>query len=869
MLRSRVLVSLAALATLVALLVPTGPAAATPPSVEPDLNTEVWMSSFTVPWDIAFTPDGWAIVPERDTGDITVRSPGGTTRDITADMSDLNPDGEGGLMGLVVDPDFDQNRRFYTCHTTNADVEVVAWRMNNGYTAATRVDDPLIDGIDRTSGRHSGCRLRFGWEGYLWVATGDAALGSTPQDLESLAGKVLRVDPETGAGHPKNPFVGRAGDDRIYSYGHRNPQGLDRRPCTKQMWSGEHGPGTDDEINLLRRGGNYGWDPVSPGNPNFYNENVPMTDTSLPGPQRQAKWASGFPTVALSGIGWIRGADWGAWDGELAGATLKNQELMIFEFGNRDRLLDVDIPSELDSSFVGSGFGRLRTAVTGPDGALYVASDGARSIIRVTPDAGPTPGDQDINGDGFDDLVVGAPGKDIGARNGAGGVTALYGGAESIRPNANGSEFRSQANLKGASAQGGDAAGSSIAYGDIDGDGLTDIVIGAPGERVNGNNNSGAIHIVCGRTAGVEGRSSMTLSQTGSVAGVPQANDSWGEAVAIGDFDGDGYDDIAVGAPGETLSGATSAGAVTILYGTPAGTTSENSAVFNQASGGGSRSAGNRFGASLATGDFDGDGRDDLAVGAPGTSVSGVGNAGAVTVFYGTATGLSANGADRFDQTNAPGDNGAGDGFGTTLASGDFNDDNRADLAIGSPSEDIGSTSNAGGVAVLYGASGGLSTSGAELFTQGGGISGASETGDQLGAALEAGDFDGDGNDDLAIGSPGENTSRGRVVILEGNFAGLDFAQAFSAAGPVAGKPQNGDRFGAALRSGDYDNDGNDDLAIGVPGENAGGRADTGAVVVMDGSASGLARDDSRAFTQASRGVAGVRAANDLWGFAL
>ena len=117
--------------------------------------------------------------------------------------------------------------------STSTDVEVVAWTMNNGYTAATRVNDPLIDGIDRTSGRHSGCRLRFGWEGYLWVATGDAALGSTPQDLNSLAGKVLRVDPETGAGHPKNPFVARAGDDRIYSYGHRNPQGLDRRPCTR------------------------------------------------------------------------------------------------------------------------------------------------------------------------------------------------------------------------------------------------------------------------------------------------------------------------------------------------------------------------------------------------------------------------------------------------------------------------------------------------------------------------------------------------------------------------------------------------------------------------------------------------------------
>ena len=81
----------------------------------------------SIPWDIAFTPDGHAIVPERDSGDIVVRSPGGAVTEISADMSDLNPSGEGGLLGLVVDPDFDQNRRFYTCQTSSSDVQVIAW----------------------------------------------------------------------------------------------------------------------------------------------------------------------------------------------------------------------------------------------------------------------------------------------------------------------------------------------------------------------------------------------------------------------------------------------------------------------------------------------------------------------------------------------------------------------------------------------------------------------------------------------------------------------------------------------------------------------------------------------------------------------
>ena len=191
--RSRLLVAFAALATLAALLAAPGPAAATDPSVEPDLTVDEWLTGLSIPWDIAFTPDGYAIVPERDSGDIVVRAPGGAVTDIAADMSDLNSSGEGGLLGLVIDPDFAQNRRFYTCQTTSSDVQVIAWRMNGGYTAATRVADPLVGGIDRTSGRHSGCRLRFGWEGYLWIATGDAARGSTPQDLGSLAGKVLRT----------------------------------------------------------------------------------------------------------------------------------------------------------------------------------------------------------------------------------------------------------------------------------------------------------------------------------------------------------------------------------------------------------------------------------------------------------------------------------------------------------------------------------------------------------------------------------------------------------------------------------------------------------------------------------------------------
>ena len=238
----------------------------------PEITVTTLVSGLNIPWGIAFTPDGTMLFTERG-GKLSGRLTDGTVQTVTADFSDLFVLGESGLMAIIVDPDFASNRRFYTCQAhTGPEVQVIAWTLNAAYTAATRSGDPLVGGIpaSATSGRHGGCRLRFGPDGYLWIATGDAAVGTTPQGLNSLGGKVLRVDASTGAGAPGNPF---ASSPLIYTYGHRNVQGLALRPGTRQMWSVEHGPDVDDEINLLVAGGNYGWDPV-PG----YNESVPMTD---------------------------------------------------------------------------------------------------------------------------------------------------------------------------------------------------------------------------------------------------------------------------------------------------------------------------------------------------------------------------------------------------------------------------------------------------------------------------------------------------------------------------------------------------------------------------------------------------------------
>ena len=345
----------------------------------PGIQVTTLVSGLSIPWDIAFTPDGTMLFTQR-AGVLSSRLPAGAVHTITADFSDLYVAGEVGLMAIVVDPGFASNRRFYTCQShTGPGVQVIAWTIDTAYTTATRVADPLVGGLP-TASTHGGCRLRFGPQGYLWIATGDGRTGTVPQDLDSLGGKILRVNAMTGAGAPGNPFPDAP---LVYTYGHRNVQGLALRPGTSQMWSVEHGPEFDDEINLLTAGGNYGWDPV-PG----YDQSVPMTDlVKFPGAV-EARWSSGSSTRATSGGIFLEGARWGVWEGRLAVATLKDRKLRLFEFTPQGALVSQVIVSEFDGTY-----GRLRTPMLGPNGALYVTTSnggGADLILRVGENRPPT-----------------------------------------------------------------------------------------------------------------------------------------------------------------------------------------------------------------------------------------------------------------------------------------------------------------------------------------------------------------------------------------------------------------------------------------------------------------------------------------------
>ncbi|WP_369774551.1 PQQ-dependent sugar dehydrogenase [Saccharopolyspora cebuensis] len=363
-----------------------GPAPTTPTSApENALRVEVVASGLENPWDIGFLPGGRALVTERS-GGLTLLdglTPGATATPVQADFGDLAVGGEGGLMGLLPHPDFATNRLFLTCQNHAEDVRVITWRLAEDGSRADRVGEPLLTGLPvNPSGRHSGCRPALAEDGALLLATGDAARPDVPQDRTSLGGKVLRMDVDTGAPLPDNPFADspNPAERLVYSYGHRNPQGVAVRPGG-QVFIAEHGPDVDDEINPLRAGGNYGWDPSRGGTEDSYDESVPMTDLNRFPDAVPAVWSSGSPTEAIAGAGFLTGPQWGALDGVLAVPALKGSKLLLFRLAEDGRVEQVSVPPELDGTH-----GRLRTLRQGPDGAAYVTTDNGTDdeVLRIT-----------------------------------------------------------------------------------------------------------------------------------------------------------------------------------------------------------------------------------------------------------------------------------------------------------------------------------------------------------------------------------------------------------------------------------------------------------------------------------------------------
>jgi glucose/arabinose dehydrogenase len=387
----------------------TAPPQAPPPSspapvAAPQLNRTVVMSGLQSPWDIAFAPDGAMLFTERCRG-LSVRDANGATRRLFGSSgaavvaSDFFCQGQSGMHGVAVDPEFATNRFVYIYMASNlsspASNRVVRLTVNAGYTTVSNRTD-IITNIPYKSaanavggaGNHSGGRIRFHpSEGLLYVTTGDNHNGPLPQDLTRLGGKVLRVTRDGTAAQGNGTPAG--GDARVFTFGHRNVQGIAFRPGTGQPFACEHGPGHTDEVTPLVAGGNGGWDPqpaqgVScPDNYCGYTSNspdgtlTPMTDLGKFPNAMRPSWTNSGVSQGMGPCTFLSGTQWSGWDGQLAVGIMAAQRLDILQLDSSGMANDSQTVTGLPAA-------RVRSLVQGPDGSLYVATDGGE-IWRLTP----------------------------------------------------------------------------------------------------------------------------------------------------------------------------------------------------------------------------------------------------------------------------------------------------------------------------------------------------------------------------------------------------------------------------------------------------------------------------------------------------
>ncbi len=390
------------------------------------LQHEVVLSDVDEPWDMAFLDDGTMFFTEKCDG-LSVRMPSGDVNALLgmsgaegypANADDLFCDGQAGMMGVAVDPDFANNRQIFVYSTSNMVTphtnRLMRLVVNDDFTGVSDRTDIVEDvpyKMEPTdhpfggSGAHNGGRVRFGPDGYIYLTTGDNHNSAVPQNPTLMGSKVLRIDRDGNAAPENTPPEGF--DKRTFTYGHRNVQGIAFHPATGTPITAEHGPWHSDEITVLQNGGNAGWDPrpnmagrgdcpddycgYSPNQMDGMNRYeraafMPMTDFATYPDAMPPIWDNNGWSQGTSSAAFLEGEQWGDWNGAMVvgimgigfGGTPIGQRIDVIELTDDLKVEDVtEMTLPMES-------GRFRSVVLGPDGSLYTATDEG-FIHKLTP----------------------------------------------------------------------------------------------------------------------------------------------------------------------------------------------------------------------------------------------------------------------------------------------------------------------------------------------------------------------------------------------------------------------------------------------------------------------------------------------------
>jgi glucose/arabinose dehydrogenase len=337
-------------------------------------TTETVVTGIPLPWGMDWLPDGDMLITNRD-GQLYLFSNGELVTEPIDGVPEVWARGQGGLLDIALHPDYEENGWIYITYSdpeggSGANTTLLRARLNDDRTNLIDKEKLYHAEPNTSRGQHFGSRIEFDDEGHVYFGIGDRGnRDENPQDITRDGGKIYRLN-DDGSIPEDNPFVGKRGaKEAVFAYGIRNPQGMDMHPETGQLWEHEHGPRGGDEVNIIMAGKNYGWPVISFGI--NYSGTEFAEDTARSG-MEQPEWYWD-PSIAPSGMTFVTSDKYPEWQGDILVGSLK--------FGYIVRA-DVENNTVVDDEILFENIGRVRNIRQGPDGYIYVATEG-NGIVRL------------------------------------------------------------------------------------------------------------------------------------------------------------------------------------------------------------------------------------------------------------------------------------------------------------------------------------------------------------------------------------------------------------------------------------------------------------------------------------------------------